>query len=492
MWTLYLINIAIFICFLFLAWKKPGIATILLIPTAIGIFLSGLIYFDGEIVDTGFVIFLLPIILVPITLCIIHWGPSSGKLETPWYKNITNVILTLFKYLLFLAFFCLLFQFFGPILFIVFVIGIIEFNKAQKVGLVVDIISVVGASMRQSLPLPTALAAAAYGHKKKAARIFNNIAYWLTQGYPLSESLRRGYPKCPSNILASILAAEKMDQLPKAIESLQANLAEKTSRKTTSNSEHIVYPLVVLTAVFSIMMGLSVFIVPTFAEVLWDMSDGQAYLPTSTQSLLNFSNWLMGRDGMNALIISLVVLCVIFITLYIRSHRRSPENPRILSRLGDKIKWITPVLHWFEKTFGNLHLVQILRAGLHAGYPVNTILRNASGLDVNVCYQDRIRQWLKRIESGEDISKSARTCGLDKPLAWAFDDTINKGNTPKILEGLEEVYRCQYNYRKNVLIAASEPLMILGLGLIVGFVVYAMFMGAFSILFVTLQYTIPQ
>ncbi len=113
-------------------------------------------------------------------------------------------------------------------------------------------------------------------------------------------------------------------------------------------------------------------------------------------------------------------------------------------------------------------------------------------MDVNRCYQKCLKKWLNKIEAGDNIAQSARACGLDKSLAWALDEKINKGNAPQILEGLEEVYRNKYNYRKNVLVAASEPLVILCLGLIVGYVVYAMFMGIFSMITVALQYTIPQ
>lgn len=492
MLILHIVNIALFFGFIILAWKKPGIALILLLLTAAGMFLSGLIYFDGEVVEEGFVIFLLSVFLIPITICVVHWGPSSSRLETPWYKAVTGFILTIVKYLLILALFVAVFQIFSPILFMLFLVATYQFNQAQKYGLAMDIISAIGMSMRQSLPLPMALTTAAHGQKKKEARIFNNIAHWLTQGCPLSEALQRGYPKCPSNILASITTAEKMDQLPKAIESLMADLSEKVSDYKTAKPVHPWYPFVVLTVLFTIMMGLCIFIIPTFSEVLWDISDGQARLPAATQSLLNFSSWMTARKGLNAVIILLLALCVTLFIMYIRSRRRTPDKPRFLSRLGDRIKWHTPILHWFEKTFGNLYLVQSLRVGLFAGHPVNTILRNALGLDVNRCYQKRIEKWLYRIEAGDNIAQSARTCGLDKSLAWAFDDTLNKGNTPQILEGLEKVYRNQYNYRKNVLSAATWPLVVLCLGLAVGYVVLAMFLGIFSTITVTLQYTIPH
>jgi type II secretory pathway component PulF len=240
------------------------------------------------------------------------------------------------------------------------------------------------------------------------------------------------------------------------------------------------------------MMGLAIFIIPTFAEVLKDMSDNQGTLPAATQSLVDISNWLTGRSGLNALFVAVVVFGLLNFGLYLRFRQRRPQRPRLLSRLGDRIKWYTPILHGFEKTLGNLRLVQTLRVGLNAGYPVNVILRNALGLDVNSCYRNRIEQWLNRIEAGDPIAASARAGDMDASLAWAFDETVNKGNTPQVLDGLENIYRSTYNYRKNILASASWPLSILGLGLIVGYVVYAMFIGMIGILITTLQYTLPQ
>jgi len=488
---LYSVYIAVFIGFLIYAWKKPGLALLLLLPIVAVMFFFGLFCFEGEITDEAIGIYFLQILLLPATICIIHWGPSSGRLKTPWYKAVTGFILTIVKYLFILAVFVVVFQFFSPVLFAIFVVGSYQWAQARKYGLAVDIISTVQMCIRQSLPLPMALATAAYGKKNKEAAVFNNIAHWLTQGWPLSEAMRRGYPKCPSEILGSITTAEKMDQLPRAIESLQKQGAEKMGSKSIERSDTLIYPTTVLAIAFFIMMGLAIFIIPTYSEVLYDMSEGKAGLPSVTQSLLNFSSWITGRKGLNALLLIIPVLLFMAFKAYLVARKRRPEKPRLLSRLGDRIKWCTPVLHWFEKTFGNIHLAQTLHAGVSAGYPVNTILRNALGLDVNRCYQKRLEKWLHKIEAGDDIAQSAKICGLDKTLCWAMDKK-NKDSTPQILESLETLYRCQYNYRKNVLTAATEPILILCLGLCVGYVVFAMFMGVISTITVTLQYSVPQ
>ncbi|MEN8128237.1 MAG: type II secretion system F family protein, partial [Planctomycetota bacterium] len=382
---------------------------LLLLPFAIAImFLSVMAYYEGEPEPAGFAILLLPLILLPLSTFLIYRNSSTSPSGTPWYGTVAIVILTIFKYTLILALFIAVFQFFSPIIIIIFLAGVYQYYQARKYGLMMDIISTIGTSMRQSLPLPMALTTAAYGQKRKEARIFNNIAHWLAQGWPLSEALRRGYWRCPSHILGAIATAEQMDQLPKAIESLQVDLSEKLNNYKTAKPVHPWYPVIVLIVISSIMTGLSIYIIPTFSEVLYDMSEGQASLPAATQSLLDFSSWMIGRKGLNALLVLTLFFWVIAFLIYSRFRRRTPCSPHFLSLIGDRIKWYTPVLHWFEKTFGNLYLVQSLRVGLLAGYPVNIILRNASGLDVNRCYQERLQKWLKKIEAGDNIAQSAK------------------------------------------------------------------------------------
>ncbi|MHC5083658.1 MAG: type II secretion system F family protein [Planctomycetota bacterium] len=492
MWILIAINLVVFIGFGLLSRKKPAWALPLLPVVVFALIIADLFHYRAIRGDDHHFLVMFPIILLPVSIVLIHWSPTSSELERPWYKFITGFILDVFKSILILAAFVLVFQYFAPVFFIIFIAGVIQYVRASRSALVMDVISAIGLSMRQSLPLPMALASAAHGQKRRQRQVFNAIAHWLSVGYPLSDAIKRGYPACPTDILASITAAEKMNQLPNVIDSLQANLSEKLNDRKQINSIQPWYPLTVFTMVFFNVLGLTMFIVPTFAEILLDMSDGKSGLPAATQQLMDASGWLRGNDGLNALMVTTLLFLVCAVAIYVKFRRRQPERPFMLSRWGDRLKWYLPVFHWFEKTFSNLQLVQSLRTGLLAGYPVNQVLSNCLVLDINQCFRRRLKKWLNRIESGHDISQSARKSGLDKTLAWAFDDKVNKGNTPAVLESLEHIYRSQYNYRKNVLNAALWPFIVLALGLCVGWVIYAMFMAICSVLYVTLQGVIPQ
>jgi type IV pilus assembly protein PilC len=479
--------ILVFAGFCVLAWKKPGIALILLPFTIVGLLVSGLLYFEGEIVEEGFVIFLLALLLFPSTIVLVRFAPSSGSLETPWYKAFASAVLMIFQYLLILALLTLVFQFFGPLLFILYVVGVVRYKQTRKYSLSMDIISTLGMSMRQSLPLPMALTTAAHAQHGKEAKIFKDIAYWLSEGLPLSEALRRGYPKCPPELTASITAAEKMNQLPKAIETLQADIEEKVNDYKRVRPVHPWYPLIVSIIAFTMIMALAFFIVPTFAEILSDMTEGQAGLPAPTQMLLNFSQWITHGSGLRYLLLFAIIF-LIFLVLWERVafQGRHPDQSFFLSRAVDWLKWHLPVVRGLASLNSQLQLVETLKVGLRSGYPVNITIRNALNLAVNLCYRKRLNRWLEKIEEGHDIAHSASDAKIGRTIAWALDDTVNKGNAPMLLESIEEVYRSRYNYRLNLLNAIACPLMVLGLGIGVGFVVFSMFLPMVKIIQVML------
>ena len=119
--------------------------------------------------------------------------------------------------------------------------------------------------------------------------------------------------------------------------------------------------------------------------------------------------------------------------------------------------------------------VELLRLPLSAGCPVNDAIRNALGLDANLCFRKRLGRWLERVERGDNIAEAARRSRLGTPLAWAFDDKVNQGSTLTILEMLESFYRSNYGYGVQLARFVLWPCVTLVMGAIVGFVVYAMF-----------------
>lgn len=462
--------VALLFLYAILGFKKPGIA---LITSPIVCFLVAC---AGVFTETLEAVLYAPVIFVT-TLAVVSMSrrePDSEEWPQKWAKRILIG-------LVFLLFFATAAAVFGPlgiigsVFFALFITLVISYALTSRQATAAYVLSTIGSSMRQNLPLPMALESAASGQTDKRAKILTGINKWLVQGYSLSESLKRGFPKCPSYAVAMIAAAERINQLPLAIKAIEEDMAVKTDERRKIRPVRLLYPVILISFMFIMVLGLMQSVIPKFQSAIIEMMD-EAQLPAATRFLLNIVNYIVYEKApvfWGAL--AFIVFVAVPLLIRIRFRPRRPEKPYLLSRIGDFIKWHLPILHWFEKNYSLVQVVELLRLSLNAGSPVNDAITNTLGLDVNDCLKKRLQKWLAKVESGDNIAAAAKETKLGKPLVWAFDEQVNQGNTPAILEMLESFYRSNYSYRVNLAKFIMEPCIIIVMGLTVGFVVFAIF-----------------
>ncbi|MBE0534961.1 MAG: type II secretion system F family protein [Phycisphaerae bacterium] len=372
----------------------------------------------------------------------------------------------------------------------VFVTLFLRYYFVARHSTALFVISTIGACMRQNLPLAMALETAAANAYDKRSRVLRSISSWLVQGYALSEAIKRGYRACPAHAVGAIAAAEKIGQLPEALRCIEADMVQLADETKKIRPVDWSYPFMVLAIMSLIVTGLMIYIIPTFAEVLNDMSDGATGLPYPTQLLLNTISTVMH----NYAAVGVLMCCVTWTlgaALWVRFRPRRPEKPYLLSRVGDFVKWHIPVARWFEKNYSMLQAVALMRVSLRAGATVDQAIRGTLGLDTNCRFRICMARWLERVERGDNVAAAAKSSGVPKALAYAFDTDTNGGTTTEILQVLEEFYRSSYNFRANVAKAVAVPVMVVGLGAMVGLVIYAMFVPMNTMLWVMMSDLTP-
>jgi len=342
----------------------------------------------------------------------------------------------------------------------------------------INVFSVLGASMRQNLPLPMALDCAATGDSSETGVILRGIKTWLVKGCSLADAVRRGYPGCPSGALAMLAAGEGVGQLPAALSAIEADVKSQAVGPRKLRPIHPFCPALLVAVVLFVVAGVVTFVVPRLRLALNDVVD--VPLPAVTRVFFRIVDaFAEGPYGMLILVVAavLVVCCSMY-----RASRRRRDRMGLFLWLGDSVIWWLPFVRGFEKRLALVQVTELLRISLTAGCPVNEAIRGTLKLDVNLFFQKRLRCWLDRVERGEDIAQSARRCGLGPGLAWAFDRDANPANAPAVLEMLESHYRASYTYRVNLTRFILWPVGIVLLGLMVAFVVYAVFSPGVAII----------
>ena len=430
------------------------------------------------------VIFAFLVVLATISSVLLA-RPAPGASTWPralakYFFYILEAVVLLFIAILFLVLM-------GPGTLILMLLAglIIRFSLISRDATVTHVFSTIGASMRQNLPLATSLKVGALGLTGKRRRIMERISDWLTRGHSLSESIKLGYNKCPGYALAMIAAAERIQQVPQAVASIEAQLAQRSLENRKVQPIAPAYPIVVVLVMFFTLAGVMTVVMPKFQTIFKDMG---ADLPLTTRFLLSAAR---NYSGLIMLFMAFVILVVVPVSIYLKFRPRRPGQPYLLSRIGDFIKWHFPVLHWFERNYSLLQTVSFLRLSIDAGNTVDKAIAGAAELDTNNKYRQRLVRWLDQVQQGQDVSESARKAGVGSALAWAFDQEINQGNTPAILDSLESFYRTNYGYIVNLARFIFWPCIVILMAIVVGFVVYAVFSAPVAMIHATVDAMIP-
>ena len=465
-----IIAILILLLYAILGFKKPGIA---LVTLPVVCFLLG---YGAVLRETFANILFVPIIFVVTLLAVLMARREPDSEE--WPQRCAKWLLIILVCLLLSVTAGFVFSplsIIGFMFFILFVGSIIAYGLTSQHATAAYVVSTIGSSMRQNLPLPMALESAASGRTDNRSRILRRIQTWLVQGYSLSESIKRGYPKCSGYVVAMIAAAERIDQLPLAMKSIEADIVTKADESRKIRPVHPAYPVILIIFMSFIVLGLVWRVFPQFDLVLTEMTEDVQF-PASTRLLIRIANFIAYDYGwLIGLVFAIVVFVAIPASIRIKFRPRRPEKPYLISQIADFIKWHLPVLHWFEKNYSMVQVIELLRLSLNAGCTVNDAITNTLYLDVNNCFRKRLKKWLEKVERGDNIAIAARQTGLGSPLAWAFDEQVNQGNTLTVLETLESLYRSNYSYRANLARFIMWPCVTLIMGAMVGFVVYAIF-----------------
>jgi type IV pilus assembly protein PilC len=426
-----------------------------------------------------------------LAMPVIAFGPRREGAEwiRIWARNMLLVCGLLFLTIWAFAFLGM-WGGFGLVFVQLFVSAVIGAFTTSELARSSYVITTIGASMRQNLPLPMAMEMAAAGQDNKRADILRNIKKWIVEGYPLSESMRRGYPKCPAYITAMVAAGERIGQVPQAIAALEQDLIAKANTNKKIRHVPLLYPPLVLLIMFMLMLFMVTFIIPKYESVLREMVGSD--LPAATRTLLGISTFITKDYGW--LLGSLLVLVFIIGSLmYVRvkSRPRRVEKPYLISRIGDFVKWHVPFIRWYEWCRAMQRVAGMLRLSLNAGCTVNEAIASSLKMDLNQNFKKGLKEWLASVERGDDIGRSARQCGMGSAMAWAFADVHNNRNTLDILETLETSYRWGYNRAATLARFIIGPCQTICLGLMVGFIAYAMFSPIILIIYDTARSITP-
>ena len=300
-------------------------------------------------------------------------------------------------------------------------------------------------------------------------RIIGYVAEDIEGGSTLSESMSK-YPRCFNRLFVNMVAAGEVGGVLDVILNRVADFMEKSEKLKAKVKGAMVYPVVVLFVAFVIVMGLMIFIIPTFSEVLKDMSDGKAKLPGLTRGLLAMSQWLQGRKGLNAgMVATIPFIVVALVRLAKQFHYTRYGLDWIMLHLPviGRVSYCTTVARWTRT------LATLIGAGVPILEALN-ITRETSGNEVYAKMLGKVHAAIRQGDTFANPLRQSKT--VDSIVVNMVDVGEETGDLDKMLMKVADNFDEDADVMVSGLMSMLEPILIVFLGSIVGTIVVAMFM----------------
>jgi type IV pilus assembly protein PilC len=243
---------------------------------------------------------------------------------------------------------------------------------------------------------------------------------------------------------------------------------EKISELKRKLYQAMTYPLlVVLVAILSLSF-IIYFVIPTFSGLLADFNTN---LPWITRSLLQFSSFF------EKYITYILILSVLTIFLLFRSMK----IPRVKIFIDNKIFYIPIWGALLQKNYIS-QICRTLGTMLNCKIPLVKALQTTSNLFSNNLIKLEIQQMTTFIKKGGKIASS-----IDHSRVFPFmvarmiaiaEETAE---LPNILFKIAEYYEKEVNNSLDSIASVLEPVIILILGSLIGFILISLYLPLFNI-----------
>jgi len=233
----------------------------------------------------------------------------------------------------------------------------------------------------------------------------------------------------------------------------------------------MIYPAAVVTVAVVIIVVIMIFVVPAFKQMFDDIGKE---LPLPTQVLMSISNVLSDWRYMLAVAGTVGLLWLGFWWI-----GRTEKGRRAL----DLFKLRMPVFGNIMKKSSVARFCRTLGTLIASGVPILEALRIVKDAIPNVVIQRAIEDVHGSIREGDTIADPLRQSGIfDELLINMIDVGEETGELDKMLMKIADNYEADVDVAVEGMSSLLEPLLIVGMGLAVGFIVVALFLPLVSII----------
>jgi type IV pilus assembly protein PilC len=302
--------------------------------------------------------------------------------------------------------------------------------------------------------------------------VLRMVAEDIEGGATLSEAFAK-HPKVFDRLYVNMVAAGEAGGVLDVILLRLAEFKEKAEKLKRKIIGAMIYPAVIVLFALGIVSGIMVFVIPKFKTIF---SDFGIVLPPMTRILLGVSDWFMHATPPGWTVIAFGPVAAIMLFKLIRS---SSGGRYATDFVGLK----TPILGMLLRKTSIARFTRTLGTLISAGVPILeaiSITRETAGNEVYSRAMERVHDSIREGESFANPLRASKVC--DNLVVNMIDVGEETGELDKMLLKIADNYDEEVDVAVASLVSLLEPVMVVVLGGIVGFIVLALFMPLVSLI----------
>jgi type IV pilus assembly protein PilC len=307
---------------------------------------------------------------------------------------------------------------------------------------------------------------------KKLAAVIGQVRADVEAGISLSDALAK-HPAVFDRLYVSMVrAGEAGGVLAEVLNRLATQLEANDSIRRAVKSA-MVYPVMIGTFALLVLTGMVLFLIPIFAGMYKEL--GNAQLPTLTRIMVSIS------DTMRTLPWNVVIVAAIIAVVYaLRRFKRTEKGRRIWDRIklrvpmgiGEIIRKLAVAR--FSRTLGTL---------ISSGVPILAAIEITGQAAGNSVIEDAMVEVQTAVKEGQSMTEPLSKVPIFPAMVTQMISVGEEtGALDAMLGKIADFYEDEVNASVKSLTSILEPILMLGVGAIVGVVVISMYLPIFNMM----------
>jgi type IV pilus assembly protein PilC len=304
---------------------------------------------------------------------------------------------------------------------------------------------------------------------KTLAKAIGEVRVDVESGSTYADALKK-HPRIFSDLYVNMVAAGEAGGTLDIILSRLADYIEKAMKLKRRVRGALIYPSVIVSVAVLVIAVIMTYVIPVFAKMFERLG---GVLPLPTRIVIAISNFMNGPGGL------LILGGIIGLIIFIIQIRRTERGRKITDAMFLKL----PIFGVLLKKVAIAKFTRTLGTLISSGVPILDGLNITAKTSGNKVVEEEVMKVGKAVAEGKTIAEPMRESKVFPPMVTqmiAVGETTGAVDT--MLNKIADFYDEEVDSTTANLTAIMEPLLIVFLGVTIGFIVVSMYLPIFRLI----------